>query len=438
MAAIDDVILGTSIHGTGRTVGQTRAALGADPDTAAKFATFNAVLNAVNSSNNIGRNGPVCIYTTGQTTLAAWKRFWIDETGVHVLPAVACPRPARRSTTSVLSKDAKLSRISPGGARASKRRRLRPLPDSTPGSASARGSMPRPIRWSPKPTSDSETKVRTPLENWRAFPRSLKFFTQPWALAIEGQTVTKAQLAAPNAPPQLACQADSSSAESIISVCIHESEINNVAENVLIGMKLDEDMVQRWALELFGSVPEKLKPDQNQEPFTIGFPPERIPRLRPVEVSFADNGFTVTLHGQDFISGDRHLQRTNVAASYKFVKTPDGYKAVRQGDVQIYDFDKKPGTKVKRSAGAGHLHGREVQVWQDLRAGNQTTGLQVQARQASRHGSVGTTRDHLAERLAGDRLCTGGDVPRGRGEELKILLITAIQELVNGQISFAD
>jgi hypothetical protein len=55
VAPIDDVILGTVVHGTGRTVGQTKASLTPNPS----FATFDALLEAVNYSNNVGRNGPV-------------------------------------------------------------------------------------------------------------------------------------------------------------------------------------------------------------------------------------------------------------------------------------------------------------------------------------------------------------------------------------------
>lgn len=351
VAPIDDVILGTAIHGTGHTVGQTRAALDADPDTAAKFATFDAVTHAVNYSNNVGRNGPVCIYTTGQTTLDAWKRLWIDAAGVHDLPAVTSARTCtsindivsikgRRMVEKIAWRRAgqqKCEAEAIAGQHAECRFAARVDAQADPQVADA--------------SQRYQTKIHAPLDEHRAFPQSLKFSTLSWALAIEGQTMTEAQLAAPNAPPQLACLADASRAESIITVCLHESAVNNLAENVLTGMRLTDDMVQRWAMDLTGSVPEKLKPDQNQEPFTAVFPPEGIPRLRPVEVSFADNVFSITIHGQEFISGDRRLRRMNVAASYKFFKTPDGYKAVRQGEVQIYDFDKKPGEKVKRSAG---------------------------------------------------------------------------------------
>ena len=35
----------------------------------------------------------------------------------------------------------------------------------------------------------------------------------------------------------------------------------------------------------------------------------------------------------------------NVTATYKFVKTPEGYRAVRQGDLQIYGYGLVPGAK---------------------------------------------------------------------------------------------
>ena len=83
----------------------------------------------------------------------------------------------------------------------------------------------------------------------------------------------ESQLAAPSAPPELTRPAD-------VTVRVHESMINNVAETVLTGMRLNDDMVQRTALELLGRLPEQLKPDENKEPFTIVFPPENTPARR--------------------------------------------------------------------------------------------------------------------------------------------------------------
>ena len=60
------------------------------------------MVDAVNYSNNVGHNGPVCIYSTGQTCLSADKRFWFDETGVHVHPAQAAAE-AHTTITNIVS-----------------------------------------------------------------------------------------------------------------------------------------------------------------------------------------------------------------------------------------------------------------------------------------------------------------------------------------------
>ena len=97
-------------------------------------------------------------------------------------------------------------------------------------------------------------------------------------------------------------------------------------------------------MELLGRLPEQLKPEQNKEPFTIVFPPENS-RVQPITVSFGDGGFVVTLRGQEYFVGEQRRPGMNITATYKFVKTPEGYQAVRQGDLQIYGFGLMPGAK---------------------------------------------------------------------------------------------
>jgi hypothetical protein len=166
----------------------------------------------------------------------------------------------------------------------------------------------------------------------------LTFSTLASGLQIAGISASATQLAAPSAPPALTQPSD-------LAVSVHESMVNNLAANIFTGMHLTDEMAMRTAKDLTGSVPEKMKPGPDQEPFTIIFPPERIPRVNPVTVTFADNGFTITLRGQEYYVGDRKQPGMDVTAIYKFVKTPEGYNAVRQGDLQIYGFGQKPGAK---------------------------------------------------------------------------------------------
>ena len=333
VAPIDDVILGTVIHGTGRTVGETKTSLTPNPT----FATFDALLNAVNYSNTIGRNGPVCIYSTGQTSLAANKRLWLDETGLHAHPAKTAAETHTTINNIVSIKGRKFVE------KIAWRRAGKQLCEAE-AIASEHAACRLGVRVNgqadpsiQKANEQFEAKGRVPLEERRAFPRGMSFDTLASALEIHGTEALESQLAAPSAPPELTRPAD-------VAVRIHESMINNAAETVLTGMRLNDDMVQRTALELLGRLPEQIKPDKNQEPFTIVFPPANA-RVPPITVSFAESGFAVTLHGQEYYLGDRQQPGMDVKASYKFVKTPEGYRAVRQGDLQIYGFGQVPGAK---------------------------------------------------------------------------------------------
>jgi len=334
VAPIDDVILGTTIHGTGHTVGQTKATLTPNPT----FATFDAVLEAMNSSTNVGRNGPVCIYSTGQTSLNANKRLWIDEAGLHAHPAQAAAQNHTTINNIVSIKGRKfVEKIAwrKAGKQLSQAEAIAGQHAASRLGARVDAEADPTIQ---KANEQFAVKGRKPLDERRAFPRTLSFDTLASALEIHGTEALESQLAALSAPPELTRPAD-------VSLRIHESMINNIAETALTGMRLNDDMVQRVLLELLGRLPEQLKPEQNQEPFTIVFPPERIPRVPPVTVSFADDGYAITLRGQEYFTGDQRRPGMNITATYKFVKTPEGYQTVRQGDLQIYGFGQVPGAK---------------------------------------------------------------------------------------------
>ena len=47
------------------------------------------MLQATNTSQNVGYHGPVCIYNTGLTGIAVCKRLWMDADGLSAHAAVA-------------------------------------------------------------------------------------------------------------------------------------------------------------------------------------------------------------------------------------------------------------------------------------------------------------------------------------------------------------
>jgi hypothetical protein len=329
---VDDVILGTIIHGVGRTVGRTSVALPPNPSAG----VFDTILLATNHSQNVGRNGPVCIYSCGTTGVGAAKRFWIDGEGMHALPAVS-NAAAHATITGIEAQRQIIERI------AWRKANKQQSEAECIASRHAEQRVNRRIDEQAAPmidraNRDYEAKVRVPLSNRNAFPQQTAFSTTSDFLELTALEAGANQLAAPTAPPRLGQPAD-------IAVQIHESTINNAAATVLSGMVLREEMLQSAIKDTLGYVPEQLKPDptKDQEPWTIVFA-----RREPMTVAFAEDGFQFTLRGREFFKGERGYPGMNVTAVYKFVKTDQGVKAVRQGEIQVLPpgFDPASGKRL--------------------------------------------------------------------------------------------
>src|SRR5262249_39229532 len=93
-APVRDVILGTSITGTGRTVGKVGVELIPNENQA----ILETVLTGTNHSNNVGRNGPAVIWSQGTTTLLARKQMIIDAAGVKTQTATASAKTCSQVT----------------------------------------------------------------------------------------------------------------------------------------------------------------------------------------------------------------------------------------------------------------------------------------------------------------------------------------------------
>ncbi len=332
VAPIDDVIIGTTIHGSGRTIAHTHVSLTENSN----FAMFDVVMRGVNYSNTIGHNGPVCIYATGTTQITACKRFWFDVDGMHALTAAA---NAEAHT--------KINNIqSIKGRRIVERIAWRKAGQQL-GQAEAVASQHARGKVGPRVDAQAEpqirdanekfaTKTKKPLVEWRLFPRLLSFATTTAGIEIRGVEGLNSQLAASLPPPELTRPAE-------ITVRVHESTINNGAENILTGMRLTDDMVRRTAKELLGQLPDQLLSDKDKEPFTVVFPKEQLPRVPPITVLFAEGRISITLRGREFYTGEKRQPGMYITATYKFEQSPQGYKAIRQGDLQIYGFGQRPG-----------------------------------------------------------------------------------------------
>ncbi len=74
-----------------------------------------------------------------------------------------------------------------------------------------------------------------------------------------------------------------------------------------------------------------MKRDENQPPWTITFATRQ-----PISVTFSDEGFKIIIRGTKFINGDQSCDDMDITVVYKIEKTDAGFKAVRQGEIQIF------------------------------------------------------------------------------------------------------
>jgi hypothetical protein len=313
---VRDCILGTDIHGSGHTVGQTTTELVPDADRA----VIDTMLFATTHSNTIGYHGPVCIYSVSTTQIGACKRLWIDEYGIFSHPAVsnACTQTC---ITDIAAKRAMVERIA--WKKAGKQQSAAESIASSHAEQRVNNRVDaKAAEQLDQAQNDFTKKFRKPLVEHKLFPELLRFNTDKQALSVVSLLAGNARLASPT-PPPVAAKTD-------LVLRIHESMINNFAFDALSGMTVREEKLQAAVIDTLGKLPDKLKGDEDQEPWAITFA-----RRQPITVTFADGGFKISIHGSEYFKGENGYPAMNVTAVYKIEKTDKGFKAVRQGDLQI-------------------------------------------------------------------------------------------------------
>jgi hypothetical protein len=337
---LSDCILGTSIQGSAHTLGVASAKV-AESD---RFAIIDNYLMATAYSKTVGRNGPVCIYSDGTTCIGAIKRLWIDENGLFSYPAssnaVTCTTitdiqsiKGRQFVERIAWKKAgkQLSEAEYVAARHAECRVNARIDERAVSSLA-------------EANANYQKKIRQPLIDHKLFPEDLKFSSGQQAMHIRSIQGGTSLIAASSQPPE-AAKAD-------MTVRVHESMINNYALDAFGGMTIRQERAEKAIIDMLGELPEKMKTDPSEEPWGITFA-----KRQPVTVTFADDGFKVTIHGAGFLKGDAPQPAMDVTASYKIEKTPEGFKAVRQGDLQIFPpgFDPATGQLSARHQTVRHL-----------------------------------------------------------------------------------
>jgi hypothetical protein len=325
---IRDCILGTDIFGVARTAGRTRAEL-ADHD---EFGVIDVMFFGVTHSDNVGYHGPVTIFSRAATGLGACKRLWIDAGG---LSAHATSAAAETSVEIDDIQSRKNRRIIERMAwrKAGKQQALAECIASRHAEDRLGDRIDRQTaEMLAKVNQKYIDKFQRPFSERKLFPQDLRFSTTSRALNVVCLQAGGGKLTTAVEPPRTTAAGD-------LVLRIHESAVNNLAFDALAGRTIHEEKVQASVKDLLGELPEKMQGDDDGKPWAITFATRQ-----PVSVSFADDGFRITIRGLRFYKGpDLHPDPMNVSAAYKIERGADGFKMVRQGEIEVLPPEFKPG-----------------------------------------------------------------------------------------------
>jgi len=328
---LTDVILGTRICGTVQTVGYVNAELG----NTTQYAAIDIMMRGTAYSRTVGYNGPAIIHASGVTGLAGRKRLILDAYGMRAYPAAS----NARTSTTINGIDV-TAKILPGLVQKIATKRVY----QSKSRAEAIGAQHAQVRLNTRIDTQSVNliadanrdfwaKFRNPLVRFGAFPEQMRFSSYGNLLTIRATRADSYQLAAPTAAPPLPATTD-------VSVRLHESVVDNFAATALAGRRLTRNEVNRLMINLTGKIPEELQ-DEEERDWSITF---AAAVEKPIELVINDGGFRVTVRGDEYTSGDTSYPAMNVTARYKLEKNDQGgLRVIRDGELEIYPPDFKPG-----------------------------------------------------------------------------------------------
>jgi hypothetical protein len=325
-------ILGTDVYGTGRTVGRLHFRL--HPQN--RRAAFETQLVGTTRTKTTGYNGPVTIYSTGETQLRATTRFLFDANGLTAEP-----------TTSTADVDNTIHSIESGRCgpigrfiermawkRAGQSEALAESIASERAQEQANREVDRQATERLVDVNKRyQRRFRDPLLRRDRLPL-LHASTTDKAMRVEVLQVDQDQLAAPTPPPDI-------EGDPLISARMHESAANNFASSVLSGETLTQQRIEQIYRDFERPLPEELKRDPDEPAWSMTFA-----RLDPVTIELRDGELRVVLRGEKYTSGDRSFEAMNIAATYKIERTDTGVRLVRQGDLVISPPGHKPGERL--------------------------------------------------------------------------------------------
>ena len=315
--SIEDCILGTSLRGMARTVGDLQLKIVPN----AERAEFEIALAGVATSNNIGLNRGVTIHSRGTTQIDARKRILFDEAGLKALEAEArCDTSSRIDgighRSPIVRKIAwKRSHQQKGRAEQVASRRAEKRVE--------RQMDERAATMLSDPQKNFLETFRNPLLRRGEFPQVFDVTTSRDGIILRILQAQMHQLGAPTAPPAMDDDYD-------FALRVHDSFAGNFSEAVLGGYTLTDERLVQFLQDTDREIPEELQIDENKDPWSIMFSSSQ-----PVRVEFRDQSIKIEIRGRRFTRGEQRVnEEMKISATYVIERTDAGARFVRQGDVQ--------------------------------------------------------------------------------------------------------
>ena len=326
---VTDMILGTRICGTVQTVGYVGAELG----NTSQFASIDVLMLGTAYTRTVGYNGPAVIHSTGVTGLGGRKRLILDAYGMRAYPASSNART--RTTITGVNVTANFL---PGLVQKIANKRVYQSKSQAEAIAGRRAEARLNTRMDTQSVNliaqanrDFWTKFRNPLLRVGAFPERINFNSSGDRLRVLATRADFYQLGAPTRAPQTSAPAD-------VTVRLHQSTVNNFGSTVVAGRTVTRDEIHRLMKTMTGKVPEELQ-DEEERDWSITFAVEK-----PIDLAIDDEEVRVTIRGDEYTSGENAYPAMNVTARYRLEKNDrGGLRAIRQGELEIYPPNFKPG-----------------------------------------------------------------------------------------------
>jgi hypothetical protein len=130
-----------------------------------------------------------------------------------------------------------------------------------------------------------------------------------------------------------------------IGVRLHDGFVNDALvaafpTGTISGADLEKSA--RPFLKLLGV---SLQPDPDQAPWTI-----TLAKKNPLRVKFADGQLILVLRSEEFTSADKEVPAMDITVRYTLRQTPEGVRAVRDKELEIYPPGFVPGSGKRLSA----------------------------------------------------------------------------------------